>query len=115
MNIAFDSQEPITVDGGQGEGGGQVVRTSLTLSMVTGRPLELINIRANRNPSGLKRQHLTCVQAAAAISQAETNDVRVGSSELQFTPGPIKSGDYRFDIGTAGSTTLVAQTIALPL
>lgn len=103
--------ERVVIDGSMGEGGGQILRTSLSLSAITGRELSLVNIRANREPPGLKRQHLTCVNAVAEICGAEVSDVTVGSRELKFVPRAIKSGDYRFDVGTAGSVTLVAQTI----
>ena len=101
----------IEIDGSQGEGGGQVLRTSLTLSAVSGQPVRIEKIRAGREKPGLKRQHLTCVKAVAAICGAKTSDVEVGSGELEFVPGAIKGGDYRFDVGTAGSVTLVAQTV----
>ncbi len=104
----------IVIDGSRGEGGGQVLRTSLTLSAATGQPVRIEKIRAGREKPGLKRQHLTCVRAVAEICGAKVSDVEVGASELEFTPGMIKGGDYRFDIGTAGSVTLVAQTI-LPI
>jgi len=101
----------VEIDGSQGEGGGQVLRTSLTLSAVTGQPVRIEKIRAGREKPGLKRQHLTCIKAVAAICGAKTSAVEVGSRELEFVPGAIKGGDYRFDIGTAGSVTLVAQTV----
>ena len=101
----------IEIDGAQGEGGGQVLRTSLTLSAVTGQPVWIEKIRAGREKPGLKRQHLTCIKAVAAICGAKTSDVEVGSGELEFVPGAIKGGDYRLDVGTAGSVTLVAQTV----
>lgn len=105
----------IEIDGGQGEGGGQMVRSSLALSIISGLPVHLTNIRANRSSPGLKRQHLTCVQAAAAICDANVDGARLGAREIQFVPQQVKSGSYRFDIGSAGSTTLVAQTVMLPL
>jgi RNA 3'-terminal phosphate cyclase (ATP) len=101
----------ITIDGSQGEGGGQILRTSLTLSMITGTPFRIGKIRAGRRKPGLLRQHLTCVTAATAISAATTTGADLGSTELTFTPGPIKSGSYEFAIGTAGATTLVFQTV----
>ena len=103
--------EEIEIDGSQGEGGGQVLRTSLTLSAITGRPVRIEKIRAGRTKPGLKRQHLTCVKAVAEICDAKVSAVEVGSGELEFVPGAIKGGDYRFDVGTAGSVTLVAQTV----
>ena len=104
-------KDKITIDGSRGEGGGQVLRTALSLAAVTGHELELVKIRAGREKPGLKRQHLTCVKAVAEICGAKVSDIEVGSTSLAFEPGPIKGGDYRFDIGTAGSVTLVAQTV----
>lgn len=101
----------VTIDGSQGEGGGQVLRTALSLSAITGTEIELRKIRAGRAKPGLKRQHLTCVKAIAEICGAKISEVGVGSMELEFKPGPIKGGDYRFDVETAGSITLVAQTV----
>lgn len=105
----------IQIDGAQGEGGGQVLRTSLTLALLTQRPVEVINIRLNRKKPGLLRQHLTCVRAAQAISNGIVEGDELGSSRVLFTPGDVKSGDYHFSISTAGSTSLVCQTILLPL
>lgn len=101
----------IEIDGSLGEGGGQVLRTSLTLSAVTGQPVWIEKIRAGREKPGLKRQHLTCVKAVAEICGAKVSEIGVGSGELEFIPGEIKGGDYHFDVGTAGSVTLVAQTV----
>jgi RNA 3'-terminal phosphate cyclase (ATP) len=101
----------ITIDGSQGEGGGQILRTSLTLSMLTGTPFRIEKIRAGRRKPGLLRQHLTCVTAATAISAATTTGAELGSTALTFTPGPIKGGTYEFAIGSAGATTLVFQTV----
>lgn len=101
----------IELDGSTGEGGGQVLRTALTLSMITGQPFRIANIRANRPKPGLMRQHLVAVQAAAEISNADIGAAAVGSQMLQFVPGKIKGGEYRFAIGTAGSCTLVLQTL----
>lgn len=105
----------ITIDGSVGEGGGQILRTSLALSLVTGQPFRIANIRAGRKKPGLLRQHLTAVQAATQIGDAVTDGAVMGSSELVFRPERIRAGDYRFAIGTAGSTTLVLQTVLLPL
>jgi RNA 3'-terminal phosphate cyclase (ATP) len=101
----------IELDGSAGEGGGQVLRTSLTLSMITGLPFRITNIRARRAKPGLMRQHLVAVQAAARVSDATVTDAEVGSQALTFAPKRIQSGDYEFAIGTAGSSTLVLQTI----
>lgn len=101
----------IELDGSTGEGGGQVLRTALTLSMITGQPFRITNIRARRARPGLMRQHLVAVQAAAQVSEATVTDADVGSQALTFVPKRIKSGDYQFAIGTAGSCTLVLQTI----
>lgn len=101
----------IRIDGSLGEGGGQVLRTSLSLSMVTGTPFTIENIRANRPKPGLMRQHLTCVKAAAEICGGQASGAELGSNALTFVPGTVRAGSYKFEIGTAGSTTLVAQTI----
>jgi RNA 3'-terminal phosphate cyclase (ATP) len=103
--------EPILIDGAMGEGGGQVIRTSLALSMVTGRPLQLVAIRAGRRKPGLLRQHLTALRASAAICGARIEGDQLGSREVRFTPGPIVGGRHRFAIGSAGSTSLVLQTL----
>ena len=101
----------VRIDGSKGEGGGQMLRTSLSLSAAYGKPFEMLNIRANRDKSGLKRQHLTCVRAVAQICGAQVEGDEVGSMHLSFKPGKIKGGTYQFDIGTAGSVMLVAQTV----
>ena len=105
----------IELDGATGEGGGQILRTALTLSMITGQPFRITNIRASRPKPGLMRQHLVAVQAAAQISDAVVTQAQVGSTELTFAPKKIKAGDYQFAIGTAGSCTLVLQTVLLAL
>lgn len=101
----------IELDGSQGEGGGQIVRSALALSAYTGRPFRLLNIRAHRRNPGLQRQHLVAVQAAAQICSASVTGAELGSSSLQFSPGTVRPGVYSFDIGTAGSVTLVLQTV----
>ncbi len=105
----------IHIDGSQGEGGGQVLRSSLTLSMLTGQPVRIDNIRAGRSKPGLRAQHLAAVQAAAMISGADVVGAKLGSTSLHFRPGRVQPGAYHFDIGTAGSTALVLQTMFLPL
>ena len=105
----------ITIDGSMGEGGGQILRSSLALAIITGTAFQIENIRAKRDKPGLRRQHLTAVKAAAEISDAKLAGADVGSRELSFDPGPVKAGIYRFDVGSAGSTTLVLQTILPPL
>ena len=101
----------IEIDGGEGEGGGQVLRSALSLSVITGRPFRIAAIRGMRQRPGLMRQHLTAVRAAQEISDAEVTGADVGSMDLLFQPKAVRPGDYSFTIGTAGSTTLVAQTI----
>jgi RNA 3'-terminal phosphate cyclase (ATP) len=101
----------ITIDGSQGEGGGQVLRSSLALSLVTGRPLVMEKIRAGRKKPGLLRQHLTAVLAAAEVGGAEVEGAALGSRRLVFRPGRVRAGNYAFRVGTAGSATLVLQTV----
>lgn len=107
--------ETVEIDGSLGEGGGQILRTALSLSCITGRSLRLFNIRQGRKRPGLMPQHVTCVNAAAAISNARVSGNEKGSSELSFVPERVKPGDYAFDIQTAGSCCLVFQTILPPL
>lgn len=105
----------LVIDGSSGEGGGQVLRTSLSLSCITGKPFKINDIRARRTQPGLRPQHLKSVEAVAAICGASVSGNKPGSKELIFFPGKIKNHQYRFDIGTAGSTSLLLQTIFLPL
>lgn len=101
----------IAIDGAMGEGGGQVLRTSLALSLVTGQPFRITNIRAGRKQPGLLRQHLTAVRAATETSGATVKGETIGSRDLVFEPGAVRPGEYAFAVGTAGSATLVLQTV----
>ena len=105
----------ILIDGSQGEGGGQILRTSLALSLLTNQSFEMINIRARRHQPGLRPQHLASVKAAASICRADTEGVAPGSTRLVFRPSGLHAGRYEFNIATAGSTCLVLQTVYLPL
>ena len=112
----------VTIDGSYGEGGGQVLRTSLALSAITGQPLHLYSIRAARPKPGLQAQHLTCVRAAAAICGAQIQGDALGSQSLVFRPAhPPQTGEYALDVteargsGSAGATSLVLQTVLVPL
>jgi RNA 3'-terminal phosphate cyclase (ATP) len=101
----------IVLDGSTGEGGGQILRSALALSMITGLPFRIENIRANRPKPGLMRQHLVAVQAAAQVCGAVLDHAEVGTRVLDFVPSKIRGGRYEFAIGSAGSCTLVLQTI----
>jgi RNA 3'-terminal phosphate cyclase (ATP) len=106
----------IEIDGSAGEGGGQIVRTAVSLAAVTGRGVEIVRVRERRERPGLQPQHLAAVRAAAAICDATTVGDRVGSRHLLFEPGRAPaSGDYVFDVRTAGAATLVMQTVLVPL
>lgn len=105
----------LRIDGSAGEGGGQILRTALASSLLTGRPFQIERIRAGRRRPGLLPQHVAAVEAAAEIADAGTDGARLGSAALTFEPGEIRAGNYRFDIGTAGSTSLVLQTVLVPL
>jgi len=105
----------LTIDGARGEGGGQILRTALTLSLVTGRPFRIERIRAGRAKPGLLRQHLTAVQAAARVGQARVDGADIGSQMLVFEPGTVTGGEFHFAVGSAGSATLVLQTVLVPL
>jgi RNA 3'-phosphate cyclase len=109
------SDTMLELDGSFGEGGGQILRTSLALSLLTGRAFHLRNVRAGRPKPGLQPQHLMSVRAAAAIGQAQTRGASLGSSDLVVEPGEVRAGTYRFDVGTAGATGLVLHTLYLPL
>lgn len=101
----------ITLNCSTGEGGGQIMRSALSISCILQKPVKLVNIRAKRPKSGLQAQHLKCVEALTQITSAETRGAHLGSTELIFNPKKINSGKYEFDIGTAGSCTLLAQCI----
>lgn len=103
--------EAVLIDGSRGEGGGQILRTSLALACVTGKRLHIENIRAARRNPGLAKQHLSCARAACHISGGRCKGDTLGSKVLDFEPGPVRSGDYHFDIGSAGSASLVIQTV----
>lgn len=105
----------IIIDGSEGEGGGQVVRNACALSLITGQPFRIINARGGREKPGLMRQHVTAVEAACAIGGADCDGLTVGTSEIELRPGEVAPGDYRFAVGTAGSTGLVLQTVLMPL
>lgn len=105
----------IEIDGSMGEGGGQVVRTALSLALLLRQPFRMTNIRAGRNPSGLRPQHKTAVQAAAEIGGAHVNGATIGSTTLSFVPEDLHPGTYHFEVGTAGSAVLVLQTVLPPL
>lgn len=107
--------DEILVDGSIGEGGGQILRAALALSMSLGRPFRIENIRSGRPSPGLKRQHLACVRAARELCGAEVVGDEMGSRELSFAPGPLRPGEYHFAIGGGGSVTLLLQAVLPPL
>ncbi|SFM19100.1 RNA 3'-terminal phosphate cyclase [Marinobacter zhejiangensis] len=109
------TKQSVEIDGRMGEGGGQILRTSLTLALLYGLPVSITRIRNKRPKPGLLRQHLTCVKAAQAISGGQATGAELRSESLTFKPGAVRGGDYHFDVGNAGSTTLVFQTVLLPL
>lgn len=104
----------IRIDGSYGEGGGQILRTAISLSCLTGEAVEVYNIRANRPKPGLAAQHLKGIEAAKLISHAEVEGLKIGSTRVIFRPGTLRGGEFRIDIGTAGSVTLILQTVLLP-
>ena len=99
------------IDGSIGEGGGQILRTALSLSLVTRQEFRIEKIRAGRPKPGLQHQHLAAVNAAATVGQAEVEGAAIGSQTLVFRPGTVVAGEYAISVGTAGSTTLVLQTV----
>jgi RNA 3'-terminal phosphate cyclase (ATP) len=105
----------IVLDGSAGEGGGQVLRSALSLSLITGQAFRLEHVRARRKPPGLKAQHLTCVVGAAALGDAELEGATLGSETLAFHPRRLKAGDFSFDVGTAGSMSLLLHCLSYPL
>ncbi len=107
--------EPVVLDGGAGEGGGQILRTALSLSLITGRPFRIFDIRKNRTPPGLRAQHLSCVRGAELLGGGAGSGAQVGSRELSFQPGTPRAGDYLLEVGTAGSTPLLLQCLFFPL
>jgi RNA 3'-terminal phosphate cyclase (ATP) len=105
----------VMLDGSEGEGGGQTLRTALSLSLITGRPFEIARLRSNRSPSGLRPQHLACVRGAEVIGSGHSRGAEVGSDRLAFEPGRSRAGSYELDVGSAGSTPLVLQCLFYPL
>jgi RNA 3'-terminal phosphate cyclase (ATP) len=105
----------LTIDGARGEGGGQILRSSLALALATGTPFRIERIRAGRAKPGLMRQHLTALEAATAVGGASVEGAAIGSQEVVFRPSRVRAGTYRFAVGTAGSAGLVLQTVLLPL
>ncbi len=101
----------IEVDGGHGEGGGQLLRMAVALSALTETPVRIVRIRAGRPTPGLAAQHVTAINAVAALCAAEVTGVAVGASSIEFRPGNLASGHFSFDVGTAGSITLVLQAL----
>lgn len=104
----------IEIDGGQGEGGGQIVRTAVALAGALGKEIRIYNIRKGRKPAGLRPQHLAAVSLAAEICDATVSGLKAGSTEMEFAPGTITGGEYEWDVGTAGSVSLVLQTCLIP-
>lgn len=106
---------PVELDGSEGEGGGQILRSALSLSLITGRPFHLRHVRARRQPSGLRPQHVACVRGAEALSGGQAEGADVGASEVRFVPGRVRPGEHVVEVGTAGSTPLLFQCLFYPL
>ncbi|UCC72228.1 MAG: RNA 3'-terminal phosphate cyclase [Gemmatimonadota bacterium] len=104
----------IEIDGSYGEGGGAIFRQALGMAMYATKPVRIRNIRAGRRKAGLAAQHLKAVEAAGAVSGARVRGANLGSTEVVFDPGPVRPGEFSLDVGTAGSTTLILQTVLLP-
>ena len=113
--MEFDREKLIQIDGSYGEGGGQILRTALAFSGILKRPLRVHHIRAGRKNPGLQPQHLTAAEALARVTGARIEGLRMGSDTITFIPDDIIPGDYRFDVRTAGSVTLLLQALLLPL
>jgi RNA 3'-terminal phosphate cyclase (ATP) len=112
---AIDGGAALTLDGSHGEGGGQIVRTALSLAVALSRPVTIANVRAARPRPGLQPQHLTAVRALAAVSDAELDGAELHSTALRFAPRRLRGGTHRFEVGTAGAISLVFQALLLPL
>lgn len=109
------NQNIIHIDGNYQEGGGQIVRTALALSAITGKPFKATNIRSGRPVPGLKAQHITCVKALQELCNADVEGLKLGSESISFYPKKLQPKNLSIDIGTAGSITLVMQSLLLPL
>lgn len=109
------TDDVIEIDGGQGEGGGQVLRTSIALSALTGKDVAVKNIRAGRPRPGLAAQHLAAIKGVASICKGRLEGATLGSTDVRFHPGQVRGGRHIIEVGTAGSITLVAQACLLAL